>query len=1009
MTTDSKTKDQDIVESIVSAAVIEKSEFDEALRALSKREAIIKRSRAEFQTAVSYPEFHDLLNAYHAVERLQNEADSLNDFLIQDVQDAPQQIFSVDPHLISVYSEYWSKGKWTGLELTPGELSEFWPTGTDKIQPGIAQGLSIVSKILLGEPLILLDSGRHEIANLAAFFASQRDEVAPEKASTEAFRERATQSFQDFSQHTRDLDALGNQIRVSRAFSERQTLISRYQNLLSKIAGIISDLCASTQMGKLVRLQRLNSVLGRSLTRPFGIMSAAYQDREQMGTGYRNASKYAEFPSLEANRIFQSCLADHRISTLRRQIRRYYQAFLSSDWANDSTDDDFGQRGRLDDAAAIFDVHLLNTILSILGETHQVRHITMSNKISKFVSAFRPGVLRTQVCHPRFYPFFDRTFAGAYNAQLLEIMDALSAFKLNITSDGSFSTDEIDRIQKDLETTGDSTDSLFQFSYFAEGNSPLPELRNEFITLLQTIGNDNDDPALLAQQAAELSVEQSKPMFDRLCANLIERVIEQAPTFGQGFVFVRLHRSTQNSEINRLVCLPAAGGARYLFRIHNTDLIRLLFPKGGEVGGDLKTIYTVVPFSVLLAKFREANNSRLEGWRNRAPDEVVFPEDLEQVVTDDDLLDFLLQAKAAALDFFINAMIASSLRRWTLVQSMCHRAIDVLDRAIRSTKIRTQAASDARFARQRVRMELLQIEIQFLLHLAHRGEAANYHSGSRSAMQFVRAIDALNEANNAMSALRTFSAAAGVEEQVDFGGLRQNEFRFTLAALGTTVEMACLLKPADLGERMGQLDLWKCDNPSTCPIALGGTKFGTVRDSVSNPASALEMALAAAKGLAQDIDVRMGTFQASRDEQRNDIGSTGKICEIDLKDSQFLLRYRKLRALEFRIFWRFIAFSGFNSERVYFEPHEIPILRCDFEDFCHLYDEHIDEFQVFISQSGNYPGTHFPRENHLAEFLVQLRSLFLPKIVVDPWIERRPIYAGKFLRLLHSLSALEGS
>lgn len=606
----------------------------------------------------------------------------------------PHTIFAIDPHLMTAYAEYWRdihKGFYfLHREKNAGEEESYGFSTTKDM-------LSVYEAVQKDFKVALLDSGRAELSELVAYMSETdaRSESVPDekKALLETLKELLEKSrspeIDDPSEYL--ADSFNRLVELRGTPALRQNVASaRVRGILSRGNFFNPEGCLRQTIG-----QAANEATKAKLEQ-----FSKLQRELRSNPGLLNASR---------NKFSKAYDIYREIYDIGQSNRKDAPAYKR--W----------RPGELHDVNAIFEVHVLNASLEIVGLPHSFRYVTLSPRMYDFVRQFDRGAMYARLIHPRTAVVYAQNeLAREHAAALALALGNAVAFGSEIPKDLSIRESELDRFEEMLGKLIASTRHALSYSMPARS-----EGRDNIIMSLDGYFGwtpEEVDEVGYADVREEINGALSRTVtevgesFDVQAHTLTQPLIETYADFlkdiGSDQAYVALRRVEFKDGTARFTVIPITGGFRHLFVLHNKSLANwdwdldvsperlAAFKAGKSIAVGMNTLLGNVA-DAAKKSFRDSDS------------------------------DSLVSRKAKATEYFLRACFAASNREWTLVLALTTQATEALlarSETYSETDIPESCnpaidGLDPAEVEDRAKAAQINREILFLRHLAKRAIA----------------------------------------------------------------------------------------------------------------------------------------------------------------------------------------------------------------------------------------------------------------------------------------------
>lgn len=618
---------------------------------------------------------------YVSIKRLTDEARRV--IHAQAAPDAIRTLYAIDPHLIRGYCTYWDDSNFLSFdffrrEWEPGE-------GQERTEFIVYQ----LGSILRLQNLICLEAGRQEIGDMLAFFMNSSPRA-----------EAHQQQSDDLAQAIRDISKTGDETAEALDPANVQGFILRKFEALVAAGGIplMRNLLADSRLRQILNDRRLHQSF-QALRNAVPGEADAIHRAEDLFRRYTHDD--------ELLRVGRSSL--HRAYRAYSPLSRFTSGGLVSEL------DAPLRSGEQTNLNALFELHLINTCLSVVGVNARVKYITTSTVIANFLSAFPGDGLSVEIVHPRHVFMFEKQPTPDNFARFQQVISSPGAFLRAMTTDETIREGELDQFEARYATTIRLMRQTYSFD-----NIETDVAKNAYIQAIVDFADNHAGPrrdeilSYVPTIAEKLSDASSQVLagFDSAAPQRLDdgfrayREFSQSirPAIGATKVLVRAFGVEPTGELSgsvpRLVCIPARGGFRNIFKIYHTSVIDALHKS-----------YRHRTRAVQVAGLLDA----VEGAVREQP-EVSPPKQLWD--------------ETSALQAFTRAIYSAAEREWTLALSYTQLAMNDLgfaDPLQMTGVLADRVPGNTPEGRRR----LMGQEAMILAHFAKRGIASNLENLSR--------------------------------------------------------------------------------------------------------------------------------------------------------------------------------------------------------------------------------------------------------------------------------------
>ena len=650
-----------------------------------------------------------LISRYSQIKRLCNEAEEI--IAEHGTGDSQSTSYALDPHIISSYAELTEEQYDNDLNFLDNE----WDYSKDVSKDEYCEFLY---SALFREPkFYCTESAREEIAHHYSYLHSYQTK---EKARD---LPRAEQ-ISDLKQREKSAMALATQIED---MVTRKKTIERFSFKDEQINNFVQDrfnelVSTSTARGlsnrfALIRFQK--AMGGCKLIMGLSHFKDKLNDRE--------LNSVREILSVITKRTAENQAAKNRLWS----ANKIFEKLRYGRGRDTSSGTEFNLN-------AIFEINTLNVIFELLGIDHNLKYLSPSSRVFTFLSGFPQGAINCKMVHPRNYFYFER--AGEfenYRPQFEMFVSSFSAFTNRIRSiDGKVSANELedfkDKFSENLNVLRDVSSFLAtadENTIHATGGKYgyVPHAVNNYFDALnktyEELGHPVPDYSAKAIEligelsgtleiGADKSREGLRKLFEDTQDSIIKSIEEitlqneentrEENSHKLNHIAVRTIRKKNGTTSERLTCIPLNGGYRYMFSIHNSQILELL---DGEVS-DKPKIYKTTEFLELVRT------------------------DCERLISSEGATE-LEKLKASALKKFIRGFYAASHKDWRLADVIATQAIDEMGQSELNVP----------------RAHLIKQELLFFVHFMKRAAAQQAPSITKKMKLLSQASVKLNESS----------------------------------------------------------------------------------------------------------------------------------------------------------------------------------------------------------------------------------------------------------------------
>jgi hypothetical protein len=705
---------------------------------------------------------------YLAIARYCSDTKELIAYYGQGQGNSEQDIFAVDPHLLSAYSEYWVQKKHTGFnflrpEFEAAQGNESLGESQD-VQLYTRYQLFVYSSIFRDGRSAILDAGRSEIADNLAYF------MGPDGPST--------QTALDVGALITELDR-ALVVHQTEGSSESEWLWGKFSSLMQVGSGpLVQQRLAQA---------RLVAVFNASTFRaPESAVRNALAGQTQHKNALEDFSRLLGY--FRNNPAF--------VLNSHRQLVSAYMAFLKSTrYDPDSSDEPMWdqastslRKGEISNIRALHEVHVLNTCLSVLQLPVQFRYITQSLALFNFISRFDRKMLRIPLAHPRSAILLRQDGMFRIYKDEFENVVASSIASGNVMpKDGKISLKELNKFEAENSRHLISVRNTFVYSV-VDDKDQRNIMINELKYLFNGEGLDQQQ-----QEKADKILEKIEAVLKRDVEEVGKKYKENSEGYASTAwsAYQRLFKEFYNQSFDilmrkftfkkssRIVCVPITGAYRYMFILHNHFVDEVFSKEIEDAVGRLSVFEMMKRVETASEKMRTTKKSE-------SP------------------VQSLRIAKAEALSFFVRAVFAASNREWILANSLAARASNQIKISAAEKKINPKRrlylddlGPDSNFisALQENNPEhstiakamLIHQEILLLSHLCRRAIAESSEPSRRNITWLLRSARDLNT-----SAMYTLHLPKPLS--IYYTTLHPVSVRQTLASAGLLIEWLAAYK-----------------------------------------------------------------------------------------------------------------------------------------------------------------------------------------------------------------------
>lgn len=582
-------------------------------------EAIRKGFQKSEQKRHDISDLIELRDRYSSLSRYCDDAQRLISFHANPRNGESVELFAIDPHLLTAYSEPWHDGAHTGFRFFRTEGTTW--SDVDRRFP-----VFTYAGVFRATPAIILDAGRAELSTTLAHFTDSADK--------DIHHDQNNSVEHPFNQFLDELE---------QAFGEKAQAATDHTKAFDRLvlAGGEPELRQHLALARLVGVMKRETFLGPEMA-----IRLAFKDHHY-STNVEKLSILLRY--LRNNPAF--------LNQVKRQFDEAYKLYRKNTYLSDTkehllkTDEIVLREGERFDLAAIIELHVLNTCLQIAGLPAQINYVTLSQRLFSFIQQYDRTVMRTPLLHPRSaIMFHDSNLFRTHKDEMARVVGGAIAFGRSIPDNGEITFAELDRFEKDLGDTLLSTRDTFLHSL-----ADSPEERASMVDAINMV--------------FERGTDSQRTRWHELRHRLSTRLEDQVNAVGQTFrsasvsmadrawlayesfaiqegrdseIDVLVRRFTDSRlRVDRLVILPIGGSYRYMFSIHNEVVAKRFanIPGDSFVRHGLKDLLQQV---------------------ERCTEEL----DIETIQG----------RKGRALRYYVRALFAASHGQWSLAESLSSQA-----------------------------------------------------------------------------------------------------------------------------------------------------------------------------------------------------------------------------------------------------------------------------------------------------------------------------------------------